>query len=142
MTDNIPSITVRMQSGHTFELDGPQAAQVYEGLRRSAGALIFVTFDNRMLDSSPEIMIVPKYVESYEWNPHGNASTILRRPISDLNLTTRTESCLLEASIYTIGELTNRTKEDLLLVPNMNAAMIARIDAALTDTYELGLAYD
>lgn len=136
--DNIPSITVRMQSGHKFQFDGPQAALIQKRLNDLTAAPIFLAFEG---DLAAEAMIVPQYVESYEWYPHGNADTVLRRPISDLNISARTLNCLLEASITTIGELTNCTEGDLSIVPNLGAKSIAKIDDALADTYGLGLAY-
>ena len=125
-----------MQSGCEFHLDGPIAAEIRSALRSALAqrsekaAPIFVTPGD---EQQAEFMLVPKYVESYRWYPHGTIDTTLGRSISDLGLTTRTKSCLATEDIDTIGKLVKTTEEKLLHTPNLGPKSITEIKAALAN---------
>ena len=55
----------------------------------------------------------------------------LARPLSDLELTVRTQNALAEAAIYYIGDLVIMKEEDLRKTPNIGAKSIAEIKTIL-----------
>ncbi len=68
-------------------------------------------------------------------------SSDLQRPITILNLPARSQNCLQREGIHTIGELVQRSEEDLLDIRNFGAKSIedvkdelAKLDLALKDT--------
>ena len=71
MPDNRPDpmIIITMQSGHKFELDGPEAQKLNRQLRRGpGGAPVEGTFGG---DYPSELTISPKFVESFIYYPYG-----------------------------------------------------------------------
>ncbi|KMY24123.1 DNA-directed RNA polymerase subunit alpha [Actinobaculum suis] len=68
-------------------------------------------------------------------------SSDLQRPITILNLPARSQNCLQREGIHTIGELVQRSEEDLLDIRNFGAKSIedvkdelAKLDLALKDS--------
>ncbi len=43
-------------------------------------------------------------------------NSIYSRPVRDLELSVRSENCLLRGGVHVIGELVSRTREDLLKI--------------------------
>ena len=56
---------------------------------------------------------------------------ILEKPIDELNLSIRSWNCLKRAEIHTVGELTNKTIDDLLKIRNMGKKSIDEVEAKL-----------
>ncbi len=46
-------------------------------------------------------------------------NSIYSRPVRDLELSVRSENCLLRGGVHVIGELVSRTREDLLKIRNL-----------------------
>jgi DNA-directed RNA polymerase subunit alpha len=64
------------------------------------------------------------------------ASGILAQPIEDLDLTVRSYNCLKREGVTTVGELTQKSEEDLLEIRNFGQKSIDEVKAKLE---ELGL---
>ena len=58
-------------------------------------------------------------------------NSIYARPVRDLELSVRSENCLLRGEIRIIGELVARTREDLLKIRNLGKISLAEIESKL-----------
>ena len=56
---------------------------------------------------------------------------ILARPVRDLELTIRSENCLLRGGIQTVGDLLQTTRDDLLKIRNLGKISLAEIEDKL-----------
>jgi DNA-directed RNA polymerase subunit alpha len=61
----------------------------------------------------------------------GGESEFLARPVRDLELSIRSENCLLRGGIHTIGDLLQRTREDLLKIRNLGKISLKEIGEKL-----------
>lgn len=60
-----------------------------------------------------------------------NVDPILLRPVDDLELTVRAANCLKAENIYYIGDLVQRTENDLLKTPNLGKKSLTEIKSVL-----------
>lgn len=68
---------------------------------------------------------------------------ILLRPVDDLELTVRAANCLKAENIYYIGDLVQRTENDLLKTPNLGKKSLMEIKAVLAQRgLSLGMIVD
>lgn len=68
---------------------------------------------------------------------------ILLRPVDDLELTVRAANCLKAENIYYIGDLVQRTENDLLKTPNLGKKSLLEIKSVLASkNLYLGMALD
>ena len=58
-------------------------------------------------------------------------SEFLSRPVRDLELSIRSENCLLRGGIHTIGDLLHKTREDLLKIRNLGKISLKEIGEKL-----------
>ena len=56
---------------------------------------------------------------------------IYHRPVDDLELTVRSANCLKAESIFYIGDLVQRTENDLLKTPNLGKKSLTEIKNVL-----------
>jgi len=56
---------------------------------------------------------------------------LLSRPVRELELSIRSENCLLRGGIHTIGELITRSREDLLKIRNLGKISLREIEEKL-----------
>ena len=56
---------------------------------------------------------------------------MLLRPVDDLELTVRAANCLKAENIYYIGDLVQRTENDLLKTPNLGKKSLMEIKTVL-----------
>ena len=68
----------------------------------------------------------------------GSLDPILFRPIDELELTVRSANCLKAESVYYIGELVQRTENELMKTPNLGKKSLNEIKEALR-SHELDL---
>ncbi len=57
---------------------------------------------------------------------------ILAKPIKDMEFTVRTTNCLLAEEIFTLGELINRSPQDLMRVTNLGKKSLSEIRVVLS----------
>lgn len=62
---------------------------------------------------------------------HDQVDPILLRPVDDLELTVRAANCLKAENIYYIGDLVQRTENDLLKTPNLGKKSLTEIKTVL-----------
>lgn len=73
----------------------------------------------------------------------GALDPILFRPIDELELTVRSANCLKAESVYYIGELVQRTENELMKTPNLGKKSLNEIKEALkAHDLELGMRLD
>lgn len=60
-----------------------------------------------------------------------NIDPLMLRPVDDLELTVRAANCLKAENIYYIGDLVQRTENDLLKTPNLGKKSLTEIKAIL-----------
>ncbi len=73
----------------------------------------------------------------------GSLDPILFRPIDELQLTMRSANCLKAESVYYIGELVQRTENELMKTPNLGKKSLNEIKEALrAHELELGMRLD
>lgn len=58
----------------------------------------------------------------------GEEDDYLARPVRDLELSIRSENCLLRGGIHTIGDLMSKTREDLLKIRNLGKISLREIE--------------
>jgi DNA-directed RNA polymerase subunit alpha len=71
--------------------------------------------------------------DSYEAPAHGapQIDPVLLRPVDDLELTVRSANCLKAENIYYIGDLIQRTENELLKTPNLGRKSLNEIKEVL-----------
>jgi DNA-directed RNA polymerase subunit alpha len=71
--------------------------------------------------------------DSYEAPAHGTPQIdpVLLRPVDDLELTVRSANCLKAENIYYIGDLIQRTENELLKTPNLGRKSLNEIKEVL-----------
>lgn len=68
---------------------------------------------------------------------------LLLRPVDDLDLTVRSANCLKAEDIFYIGDLIQRSEQELLKTPNLGKKSLAEIKSILQDRgYDLGMAIE
>ena len=68
-------------------------------------------------------------------------NSIYTRPVRDLELSVRSENCLLRGGVHMIGELVSRTRDDLLKIRNLGKISLKEIEEKLTK-FDLHLSGD
>ena len=58
---------------------------------------------------------------------------LMARPVRDLELSIRSENCLLRGGIQTVGELIQKSREDLLKIRNLGKISLTEIEEKLKD---------
>jgi len=65
---------------------------------------------------------------------------VLLRPVDDLELTVRSANCLKAENIYYIGDLVQRSENELLKTPNLGKKSLTEIkDVLATHSLSLGI---
>jgi len=64
-------------------------------------------------------------------NSGGTDNVLLSKAVKELELTIRSENCLLRGGIHTIGELVSRSKDDLLKIRNLGKISLREIEEKL-----------
>ena len=67
-----------------------------------------------------------------EDEPVNDIDPILLRPVDDLELTVRAANCLKAENIYYIGDLVQRSENDLLKTPNLGKKSLTEIKSILS----------
>ncbi|MCE5201964.1 MAG: DNA-directed RNA polymerase subunit alpha [Synergistaceae bacterium] len=68
-------------------------------------------------------------------------NSIYSRPVRDLELSVRSENCLLRGGVHMIGELVSRTRDDLLKIRNLGKISLREIEEKLSK-FDLHLSGD
>lgn len=68
-------------------------------------------------------------------------NSIFSRPVRDLELSVRSENCLLRGGVHLIGELISRTRDDLLKIRNLGKISLTEIEERLAK-FDLHLSGD
>jgi DNA-directed RNA polymerase subunit alpha len=63
------------------------------------------------------------------------------RPVRDLDLSVRSENCLMRGGVHYIGELVSRSRSDLLKIRNLGKISLREIEEKLTK-FDLTLSGD
>ena len=64
---------------------------------------------------------------------------VLLRPVDDLELTVRSANCLKAENIYYIGDLVQRSENELLKTPNLGKKSLTEIKMLATHSLSLGI---
>lgn len=75
--------------------------------------------------------VIPQQQEIPVVKPQPPVDPILRRPVDDLELTVRSANCLKAENIYYIGDLIQRTENELLKTPNLGRKSLNEIKEVL-----------
>jgi len=75
--------------------------------------------------------VPPIYYPSTPQKPQPPVDPILRRPVDELELTVRSANCLKAENIYYIGDLIQRTENELLKTPNLGRKSLNEIKEVL-----------
>lgn len=87
--------------------------------------------------------VIPQQQEIPVVKPQPPVDPILRRPVDDLELTVRSANCLKAENIYYIGDLIQRTENELLKTPNLGRKSLNEIKEFLgTHGLTLGMKLD
>lgn len=87
--------------------------------------------------------VIPQQQEIPVVKPQPPVDPILRRPVDDLELTVRSANCLKAENIYYIGNLIQRTENELLKTPNLGRKSLNEIKEVLgTHGLTLGMKLD
>ena len=68
-------------------------------------------------------------------------NSIYSKPVRDLELSVRSENCLLRGGVHVLGELVSRTREDLLKIRNLGRISLKEIEEKLAK-FDLHLSGD
>lgn len=105
-----------------IELETDGTLEPEEAIRRSATIL------QHQLSTFAELQHEPA---SQAAEQHSEVDPILLRPVDDLELTVRAANCLKAENIYYIGDLVQRTENDLLKTPNLGKKSLTEIKTVL-----------
>ena len=75
--------------------------------------------------------VIPQQQEIPVVKPQPPVDPILRRPVDDFELTVRSANCLKAENIYYIGDLIQRTENELLKTPNLGRKSLNEIKEVL-----------
>jgi DNA-directed RNA polymerase subunit alpha len=132
---NVSQARVGQQTDYdklTLELSTDGSVKPEDALAYAAKILkeqmnVFINFDESLVE--PEIVPEEESVDS-EINPY------LSRPVDDLELSVRSANCLRNANIRYIGELVQRTENEMLKTKNFGRKSLNEIKQLLS---EMGL---
>lgn len=101
-------------------------------------AKIFSTLSLRNEGKDGSLIPAPLLTDSYvgeasvpSVDPTKNSSPALMRPVRDLELSVRSENCLLRGGVHLIGDLIGRSREDLLKIRNLGRISLREIEEKL-----------
>jgi len=77
-------------------------------------------------------MLFPLSRESIE-DPGNPFKMLLRKPMSDFDLSVRAENCLKLANIETLGDLASKTKPEMLRIRNLGRRCLNELEQILSD---------
>jgi len=63
--------------------------------------------------------------------PIADGDTILARGIKDLELSVRSENCLLRGGVHTIGDLVSKSRSELMKIRNLGKISLREIEEKL-----------
>jgi DNA-directed RNA polymerase subunit alpha len=118
---NLDKLVIDLETNGTLDPE--------EAIRRSATILQQQLAPFIDLRSSPTIK---------EISDHQSINPLFMRPVDDLELTVRSANCLKAESIFYIGDLVQRTENDLLKTPNLGKKSLTEIKNVLA-THGLSL---
>ncbi|PIE73952.1 MAG: DNA-directed RNA polymerase subunit alpha [Deltaproteobacteria bacterium] len=120
-----------------IETDGslrPENALAYAGKILKDQMSIFINFDEQKAE--PEIKEDPQQ-EVEPLNPY------LDKPVDDLELSVRSANCLKNADIHFIGDLAQKTDQEMLKTKNFGRKSLNEIKALLSDMdLTLGMTFE
>jgi DNA-directed RNA polymerase subunit alpha len=112
----------------TIETDGSQTPR--DALASAGGTL------RALVQLVEEMSDEPRGLALGEVGPVGGESPDMERPIEDLDLSERPRNCLKRAQVDTVGELLERTEDELLAITNFGQKSL---DEVLEKLDERGL---
>jgi len=96
-----------------------------DAIRRAA------TIMQNQLESFVELETEPEILEPEEQEPQFDEA--LLKPVDDLELTVRSANCLKAEQVHYIGDLVQRTEQDLLRTPNLGKKSLNEIKDVLRE---------
>ncbi len=120
---DLDKLTIDLQTNGT--LDPEEAIRISASiLQRQLHAFVDMKFEESRADSK----------ERSEFDP------VLLRPVDDLELTVRSANCLKAENIYYIGDLVQKTENELLKTPNLGKKSLTEIkDVLASRSLSLGM---
>ncbi|KTC65230.1 DNA-directed RNA polymerase subunit alpha [Legionella adelaidensis] len=120
---DLDKLTIEMQTNGT--IDPEEAIRISASiLQRQLHAFVDMKFEESRTD----------HKERNEFDP------ILLRPVDDLELTVRSANCLKAENIYFIGDLVQKTENELLKTPNLGKKSLTEIkDVLASRSLSLGM---
>ena len=120
---DLDKLTIELQTNGTLDPE--------EAIRLSANIL------QRQLNAFVDINLEEAVVDPNE--QHG-FDPVLLRPVDDLELTVRSANCLKAENIYFIGDLVQKSENELLKTPNLGKKSLTEIkDVLASRTLSLGM---
>ncbi len=117
-----------------------QAAHILQDQLSVFGGIATIGLD---VVAQPPQPVAPVDVSPVPVKPQPPIDPILRRPVDDLELTVRSANCLKAENIYYIGDLIQRTENELLKTPNLGRKSLNEIKEVLgTHGLTLGMKLD
>lgn len=120
-----------------IETDGslkPENALAYAGKILKEQMTIFINFDEE--DAEPEVKVDAR-AETEPLNP------FLDKPVEDLELSVRSANCLKNADINYIGDLAQKSDQEMLKTKNFGRKSLNEIKALLSEMdLSLGMKFD
>lgn len=120
---DLDKLTIELQTNGTIDPE--------EAIRVSANIL------QRQLYSFVDMKFEESRADNKERN---NFDPVLLRPVDDLELTVRSANCLKAENIYYIGDLVQKTENELLKTPNLGKKSLTEIkDVLASRSLSLGM---
>ncbi|MBA2652030.1 MAG: DNA-directed RNA polymerase subunit alpha [Tatlockia sp.] len=120
---DLDKLTIDLQTNGT--LDPEEAIRISASiLQRQLHAFVDMKFEESRIDNK----------ERNDFDP------VLLRPVDDLELTVRSANCLKAENIYYIGDLVQKTENELLKTPNLGKKSLTEIkDVLASRSLSLGM---
>lgn len=123
---DLDKLTIELQTDGT--LDPEEAIRMSASiLQRQLSAFVDMSLEEAATDNN----------EQHGFDP------LLLRPVDDLELTVRSANCLKAENIYFIGDLVQKTENELLKTPNLGKKSLTEIKDVLADrSLSLGMSLE
>jgi len=120
---DLDKLTIELQTNGT--IDPEEAIRISASiLQRQLHAFVDMSFEESSADS----------------NVRNDYDPLLLRPVDDLELTVRSANCLKAENIYYIGDLVQKTENELLKTPNLGKKSLTEIkDVLAARSLSLGM---
>ena len=119
------------RTAQPLALQGTLEAPEFDRLRERGGKVLVLHGTADPIFSSDHTQAWYRALDAHQRGGASSFDPILLRPVDELELTVRSANCLKAENIYYIGDLIQRTENELLKTPNLGRKSLNEIKEVL-----------